>query len=409
MTNNIVNASFYEMFVHEGEEQDISTFNPIVDISFDIKDYEFLEDGTKKLTPNHTTFVRYFNGEVKVTKYSELTEEEKEFLSNNTIRYTRTVDVNADIYQYLNKKKSTLSDKIKGLFEDNKLNVDNLEDPKEYYWLEYYNGLYQNKQHNFKAFAALLKKYGSPTLRNPYNKNEKRYFNYHSDILINVDIEKYLTYYIQERKNINRFCSLLKIVNEFELENKDLRDRIVEKINKELSQQDRPNSELNKPIYLGESNVIYEELNLVKENEINRDVKDFQDIENLITEFIKKRDHYLIARKALLLNLIYGDGINEDMLSAVDPENILMLYAILISDISYQELKEEYQTADYFERFRLDMKKRIEDLNLLLENHSLPPFKEEIFDKIMNSKITYEKEGGRLPFFLVEYIILELT
>ena len=403
MTNKINNreeSSFYELF---SNTEDNSNSNLIVSISVvntEVQSLEsFINDGLKQEEiivlkvgepipdkyKNSQLTITYNNGIKVVKAFSQLNDEELAFMTRQHHVFNSDIDSNADWYLRLYHIKKSIINFFKKLFHINENRRD------QFTWLDYYKGIYNTQHHDFDKLKELLRSEGVPYIRNPY-PNYSVESKYYQEYLINIDILYFLSYYIGHRKVIDKLTSLLKC-SEFDIENDDVYKKFTDLLNERLGDGE---------IIKNESAHNFKFLSVFDmndDNNISLNIENAKEMEEVIDDLINLQSKYKVAKNVLGYYLMSDTLPDEDFIRSINPDNMKLMIIGVLSDLSLTEI------AKINEKGLSLLSTNTENLINHLNQYGLG-LDPRIVEDIIAKKIKYKELDGRLPFYVVDHLII---
>ena len=403
MTNKINNreeSSFYELF---SNTEDNSNSNLIVSISVvntEVQSLEsFINDGLKQEEiivlkvgepipdkyKNSQLTITYNNGIKVVKAFSQLNDEELAFMTRQHHVFNSDIDSNADWYLRLYHIKKSIINFFKKLFHINENRRD------QFTWLDYYKGIYNTQHHDFDKLKELLRSEGVPYIRNPY-PNYSVESKYYQEYLINIDILYFLSYYIGHRKVIDKLTSLLKC-SEFDIENDDFYKKFTDLLNERLGDGE---------IIKNESAHNFKFLSVFDmndDNNISLNIENAKEMEEVIDDLINLQSKYKVAKNVLGYYLMSDTLPDEDFIRSINPDNMKLMIIGVLSDLSLTEI------AKINEKGLSLLSTNTENLINHLNQYGLG-LDPRIVEDIIAKKIKYKELDGRLPFYVVDHLII---
>lgn len=403
MTNKINNreeSSFYELF---SNTEDNSNSNLIVSISVvntEVQSLEsFINDGLKQEEiivlkvgepipdkyKNSQLTITYNNGIKVVKEFSQLNDEELAFMTRQHHVFNSDIDSNADWYLRLYHIKKSIINFFKKLLHINGNRRD------QFTWLDYYKGIYNTQHHDFDKLKELLSSEGVPYIRNPY-PNYSVESKYYQEYLINIDILYFLSYYIGHRKVIDKLTSLLKC-SEFDIENDDFYKKFTDLLNERLGGGE---------IIKNESAHNFKFLSVFDmkdDNNISLNIENAKEMEEVIDDLINLQGKYKVAKNVLGYYLISDTLPDEDFIRSINPDNMKLMIIGVLSDLSLTEI------AKINEKGLSLLSTNTENLINHLNQYGLG-LDPRIVEDIIAKKIKYKELDGRLPFYVVDHLII---
>lgn len=402
MTNKINNreeSSFYELF---SKTEDNSISNVIVSIAVIDTEYQSLESLINNgLKPEERIVLKAgepipekykgckltvtYNNGVKIVKdFSQLNDEELAFMTRQHHVFNSDIDSNADWYLRFYHIKQTIVNFFKKIF--NAKNRDS-----QFTWLDYYKGIYNTRHHNFDKLKDLLTSEGAPYIHNPYPiySVENKYY---QEYLINIDILYFLSYYIGNRKVIDKLTSFLKC-SEFEIENDDFYKRFTDLLNQRLGDGE---------IVKNESAHNFKFLtvfDMKDDNNISLNIENAKEMEAVIDDLINLQSKYKIAKNVLGHYLMSDTLPNDDFIRSINPDNVKLMIIGVLSDLSFTEI------TKINEKGLSLLSANTENLISHLNQYGLG-LDPRIVEDIIAKKIKYKELDGRLPFYVVDHLII---
>lgn len=403
MTNKINNreeSSFYELF---SNTEDNSNSNLIVSISVvntEVQSLEsFINDGLKQEEiivlkvgepipdkyKNSQLTITYNNGIKVVKAFSQLNDEELAFMTRQHHVFNSDIDSNADWYLRLYHIKKSIINFFKKLFHINENRRD------QFTWLDYYKGIYNTQHHDFDKLKELLRSEGVPYIRNPY-PNYSVESKYYQEYLINIDILYFLSYYIGHRKVIDKLTSLLKC-SEFDIENDDFYKKFTDLLNERLGDGE---------IIKNESAHNFKFLSVFDmndDNNISLNIENAKEMEEVIDDLINLQSKYKVAKNVLGYYLMSDTLPDEDFIRSINPDNMKLMIIGVLSDLSLTEISKINEKG--LSLLSTNTENLINHLNQY--GLGLDP---RIVEDIIAKKIKYKELDGRLPFYVVDHLII---
>ena len=402
MTNKINNreeSSFYELF---SNTEDNSISNVIVSITVIDTGNQSLEsiinNGLKSeervvLKAGEPIPEKYkdcqltvmYNNGVKIVKgFDQLNNEELAFMTRQHHVFNSDIDSNADWYLRFYHIKNSIINFLKRLFNPK-------ENSNKFTWLDYYKGIYNTSHHDFDKLKVLLTSEGAPYIRNPY-PNYSVENKYYQEYLINIDILYFLSYYIGYRKVIDRLTSLLKC-NEFEIENDDFYKKFTDLLNERLAKGE---------IVKNESTHNFQFLSIFDmkdDNNISLNIENAKEMEEVIDDLINLQSKYKLAKNVLGYYLMSDTLPNADFIRSINPDNMKLMIIGVLSDISFTEIEKINEKGLSL------LSTNTENLINHLNQYGLG-LDSRIVEDIIAKKIKYKELDGRLPFYVVDHLII---
>lgn len=403
MTNKINNreeSSFYELF---SNTEDDSISNVIVSIAVIDTENQSLENLINNgLKPEERIVLKAgepipekyksckltitYNNGVKIVKdFAQLNNDELAFMTRQHHVFNSDIDSNADWYLRLYHIKKSIINFFKKLFHINGNRRD------QFTWLDYYKGIYNTQHHDFDKLKELLSSEGSPYIRNPY-PNYSVESKYYQEYLINIDILYFLSYYIGHRKVIDKLTSLLKC-SEFDIENDDFYKKFTDLLNERLGDGE---------IIKNESAHNFKFLSVFDmkdDNNISLNIENAKEMEEVIDDLINLQSKYKVAKNVLGYYLISDTLPDEDFIRSINPDNMKLMIIGVLSDLSLTEI------TKINEKGLSLLSANTENLINHLNQYGLG-MDPRVVDDIIAKKIKYKELDGRLPFYVVDHLII---
>ena len=402
MTNKINNrekSSFYELF---SNTEDNSISNVIVSITVIDTGNQSLESIINNgLKPEERVVLKagepipekykdcqltvMYNNGVKIVKgFDQLNNEELAFMTRQHHVFNSDIDSNAEWYLRFYHIKNSIINFLKRLFNPK-------ENSNKFTWLDYYKGIYNTRHHDFDKLKVLLTSEGAPYIRNPY-PNYSVENKYYQEYLINIDILYFLSYYIGYRKVIDRLTSLLKC-NEFEIENDDFYKKFTDLLNERLVKGE---------IVKNESTHNFQFLSIFDmkdDNNISLNIENAKEMEEVIDDLINLQSKYKLAKNVLGYYLMSDTLPDADFIRSINPDNMKLMIIGVLSDISFTEIEKINEKGLSL------LSTNTENLINHLNQYGLG-LDSRIVEDIIAKKIKYKELDGRLPFYVVDHLII---
>lgn len=402
MTNKINNreeSSFYELF---SNTEDTSISNVIVSITIIDTGNQLLENIVNNgLKPEERVVLKAgepipekykdckltvtYNNGIKIVKdFEQLNNEELAFMTRQHHVFNSDIDSNADWYLRFYHIKNSIINFLKRLFNPK-------ENSNKFTWLDYYKGIYNTRHHDFDKLKVLLTSEGAPYIRNPY-PNYSVENKYYQEYLINIDILYFLSYYIGYRKVIDRLTSLLKC-NEFEIENDDFYKKFTDLLNERLAKGE---------IVKNESTHNFQFLSIFDmkdDNNISLNIENAKEMEEVIDDLINLQSKYKLAKNVLGYYLMSDTLPDADFIRSINPDNMKLMIIGVLSDISFTEIEKINEKGLSL------LSTNTENLINHLNQYGLG-LDSRIVEDIIAKKIKYKELDGRLPFYVVDHLII---
>ena len=402
MTNKINNreeSSFYELF---SNTEDTSISNVIVSITIIDTGNQSLENIVNNgLKPEERVVLKAgepipekykdckltvtYNNGIKIVKdFEQLNNEELAFMTRQHHVFNSDIDSNADWYLRFYHIKNSIINFLKRLFNPK-------ENSNKFTWLDYYKGIYNTRHHDFDKLKVLLTSEGAPYIRNPY-PNYSVENKYYQEYLINIDILYFLSYYIGYRKVIDRLTSLLKC-NEFEIENDDFYKKFTDLLNERLAKGE---------IVKNESTHNFQFLSIFDmkdDNNISLNIENAKEMEEVIDDLINLQSKYKLAKNVLGYYLMSDTLPDADFIRSINPDNMKLMIIGVLSDISFTEIEKINEKGLSL------LSTNTENLINHLNQYGLG-LDSRIVEDIIAKKIKYKELDGRLPFYVVDHLII---
>lgn len=402
MTNKINNreeSSFYELF---SNTEDNSISNVIVSITVIDTGNQSLESIINNgLKPEERVVLKagepipekykdcqltvMYNNGVKIVKgFDQLNNEELAFMTRQHHVFNSDIDSNAEWYLRFYHIKNSIINFLKRLFNPK-------ENSNKFTWLDYYKGIYNTRHHDFDKLKVLLTSEGAPYIRNPY-PNYSVENKYYQEYLINIDILYFLSYYIGYRKVIDRLTSLLKC-NEFEIENDDFYKKFTDLLNEILAKGE---------IVKNESTHNFQFLSIFDmkdDNNISLNIENAKEMEEVIDDLINLQSKYKLAKNVLGYYLMSDTLPDADFIRSINPDNMKLMIIGVLSDISFTEVEKINEKGLSL------LSTNTENLINHLNQYGLG-LDSRIVEDIIAKKIKYKELDGRLPFYVVDHLII---
>lgn len=402
MTNKINNreeSSFYELF---SNTEDTSISNVIVSITIIDTGNQSLENIVNNgLKPEERVVLKAgepipekykdckltvtYNNGIKIVKdFEQLNNEELAFMTRQHHVFNSDIDSNADWYLRFYHIKNSIINFLKRLFNPK-------ENSNKFTWLDYYKGIYNTRHHDFDKLKVLLTSEGAPYIRNPY-PNYSVENKYYQEYLINIDILYFLSYYIGYRKVIDRLTSLLKC-NEFEIENDDFYKKFTDLLNERLAKGE---------IVKNESTHNFQFLSIFDmkdDNNISLNIENAKEMEEVIDDLINLQSKYKLAKNVLGYYLMSDTLPDADFIRSINPDNMKLMIIGVLSDISFTEIEKINEKGLSL------LSTNTENLINHLNQYGLK-LDSRIVEDIIAKKIKYKELDGRLPFYVVDHLII---
>ena len=402
MTNKINNrekSSFYELF---SNTEDNSISNVIVSITVIDTGNQSLESIINNgLKPEERVVLKagepipekykdcqltvMYNNGVKIVKgFDQLNNEELAFMTRQHHVFNSDIDSNAEWYLRFYHIKNSIINFLKRLFNPK-------ENSNKFTWLDYYKGIYNTRHHDFDKLKVLLTSEGAPYIRNPY-PNYSVENKYYQEYLINIDILYFLSYYIGYRKVIDRLTSLLKC-NEFEIENDDFYKKFTDLLNERLAKGE---------IVKNESTHNFQFLSIFDmkdDNNISLNIENAKEMEEVIDDLINLQSKYKLAKNVLGYYLMSDTLPDADFIRSINPDNMKLMIIGVLSDISFTEVEKINDKGLSL------LSTNTENLINHLNQYGLG-LDSRIVEDIIAKKIKYKELDGRLPFYVVDHLII---
>ena len=377
MTNKINNreeSSFYELFSNTEDNSIVSitvidtcnqSLESIINNGLKPEERVVLKAGEpipEKYKDCQLT-VMYNNG-VKIVKgFDQLNNEELAFMTRQHHVFNSDIDSNAEWYLRFYHIKNSIINFLKRLFNPK-------ENSNKFTWLDYYKGIYNTRHHDFDKLKVLLTSEGAPYIRNPY-PNYSVENKYYQEYLINIHIK----------------C------NEFEIENDDFYKKFTDLLNERLAKGE---------IVKNESTHNFQFLSIFDmkdDNNISLNIENAKEMEEVIDDLINLQSKYKLAKNVLGYYLMSDTLPDADFIRSINPDNMKLMIIGVLSDISFTEVEKINEKGVSL------LSANTENLINHLNQYGLG-LDSRIVEDIIAKKIKYKELDGRLPFYVVDHLII---